>query len=201
MTHEQRITEIREREQKATAGPWIMGIDVEDGNGTAERVMSIDCGNSGTPVLGEVYNPDQIDEDNAIFIAHARSDIPFLLKHLDTLAAECLRLREERIELKRTIAFAYLYFVSKTTEAEEKELGRQLAKHYDPAFRQFLDAAKEVPLMNTLHPEIHKAAEPALLAEIAKPLSVHSEQPGMSPCDHDECPPNVCTRNAAKEAK
>lgn len=130
---------------------------------------------------------------------------------LDTLAAECLRLREDFDWLESNLVGSsgparasddehptHEWMFANIPVYEKGQGGLRAAIR---AARQALGAAKEVPLMNTLHPEIHKATEPALLAEIAKPLSIHSEHPTMSPCDHDECPPNACTRNAAKEAK
>lgn len=78
-TREERLAVIREREQQATKGPW-------------ESHACFDS--TGYPVysLHGVSGDDKRDYDqhvaNAAFIAHARSDIPWLLDQLATREAQ-----------------------------------------------------------------------------------------------------------------
>lgn len=80
------LTAIRERANQATPGPWI------NGHNTAER-------HSGVTSNGDGYEGARIAEvpssaPDAVFIAHAREDIPALLDYVDTLTARLAAVRE-----------------------------------------------------------------------------------------------------------
>jgi hypothetical protein len=66
-----RIDEIRAREKAATKGPWHIGA-----GGAAHMVYA--------PIQGGlVCSVKRRDQPNAMFIAHSRSDIPYLLERLE----------------------------------------------------------------------------------------------------------------------
>lgn len=99
-----RLDEIREREKKATKGPWVCAecadpdITTEDGTWITNQVCSgaDDDGDSG--------------HANGQFIAHSRADIPYLLARLD--AAE-RALREYTSGQPYEVADAYFSEYSK----------------------------------------------------------------------------------------
>lgn len=81
------LAEIRERANNATPGPWeadrpqVWGPNDE----SVAFVTTHDPGEgSGQPEW----------EANTVFIAHAREDVPALLDHVDTLAAQLAAVRE-----------------------------------------------------------------------------------------------------------
>lgn len=78
----QKLAEMKERESKATPGPWYM----------AGKWTVLSRRNSGDMVA----NMSRLDEHeaNADFIAHARTDIPILITEID-------RQRKEIVELKK----------------------------------------------------------------------------------------------------
>jgi hypothetical protein len=93
--HNIRLTEIRNRLEKATRGPWKAILR------KAERLMPIiqfGCPeNPDTDYGGFMYgrtgyspNPD----NNAVFIAHCPDDVEFLLDEVDRLKAEVAALRD-----------------------------------------------------------------------------------------------------------
>lgn len=82
-----RLDEIREREKKATKGPWkadgkIVRPISEEIKRRAPIAMT-DCSHG----IGQA---GVSDENNADFIAHSREDIPYLLERLEA-AEEALR--------------------------------------------------------------------------------------------------------------
>lgn len=101
MTPEQRA-EIRARAEAATEGGW--GFDGLNGNGSYYVVSD-----------GHEYVvADGLIEEDAVFIAHARTDVPALLDALDAAEAAVERLQEERQEqlnMAREIAHADRGFV------------------------------------------------------------------------------------------
>ena len=81
---DQRIKEIRERESKATPGPWSIeenaGAWNEEHDEPAYHVPEMHDLNGSefdVPSMG-----------NALFVAHARSDIPWLLERVEALTVE-----------------------------------------------------------------------------------------------------------------
>lgn len=86
---QQRLEEIREREKKATKGPWHFQAD------TAGRPVRLHADDFDTVITREL-NEDYLymtNQDEA-FIAHSREDIPFLLSHIDSLTNK-LKIAEE----------------------------------------------------------------------------------------------------------
>ena len=96
------LPSIRERAAKATKGPWHVyvpsvahvrvGVDADE--------QTIICwGGIDDADDGGVHGPT-VDEAraNAAFIAHARTDIPFLLAEVDRLTAQ--------VEAMRTLALS-----------------------------------------------------------------------------------------------
>ena len=81
----ERLREIRERAEKATLGPWYVGEKI------TWMVRSSAFGNiAHCDLQGGPGN-----EADAVFIAHAREDIPYLLERLETLERENEKLRED----------------------------------------------------------------------------------------------------------
>jgi hypothetical protein len=86
----ERLEEIRERAEKATPGPWHQGRFWKD-------VQAPDPRESYAPweiatMVGSVgpsstLNPDQEGRANALFVIHAREDVPALLAYVDYLEA------------------------------------------------------------------------------------------------------------------
>lgn len=78
------LTPIKAREAKATEGPWVRWLlKVYSGE---KRYFNI-CD------LASTCGKYEIEEDNAEFIAHARQDIPVLVRALETAWAEIASLR------------------------------------------------------------------------------------------------------------
>lgn len=77
MNDAERIAEIREREKAATPGPWISAP-----YDRADKWIDV-------PAPGVRVDYDDVDHDeqdsNAAFIAHARSDIPWLREKVEDL--------------------------------------------------------------------------------------------------------------------
>lgn len=77
MTDEER-EQIRERAEKATPGPWERGYGSRYGDVLAWR-------DGGVGQYALATTNAHVKEDNAAFIAHARTDIPALLAEVDAL--------------------------------------------------------------------------------------------------------------------
>ncbi|MBF8238890.1 hypothetical protein I1A23_06635 [Bacillus subtilis] len=67
-----KLEEIRQRADAATEGPWRIGKQSPNG-----------LNNIGT--IGGLLTAQTTDEDDAIYIAHARQDIPWLISEIDRL--------------------------------------------------------------------------------------------------------------------
>jgi hypothetical protein len=83
MTTEQRIEQIKERAERATAGPWTQ----EECGGQSIVVNPVKivlfAGRQSQDIAHDT-SAQQI-ECNADFIAHAREDVPFLLQQIEEL--------------------------------------------------------------------------------------------------------------------
>ena len=82
MLSDERISEIRARVDCAASGPWHLAIFCDE-HGEDERYANVEAGNQD--VAYQVLN------DDAAFIAAARTDVPWLL---DALAASQTRVAE-----------------------------------------------------------------------------------------------------------
>ena len=98
---QQRLQTIREREQKATKGPWLWdGSDTE----ADEPYIFTDRSHVAPKSVSVLFNADWGTNEDADFIAHSREDLPFLLDLVASLQAERERLQksvrhyEDRIE-------------------------------------------------------------------------------------------------------
>jgi hypothetical protein len=91
MTPEE-LAEIRAREQVATPGPWwwdSYSVIWHGGGDDSEQLLRIyDFRESGS---GDLMRGPRLAEAqaNALFVEHARTDIPNLLAEVDRLKAEC----------------------------------------------------------------------------------------------------------------
>jgi hypothetical protein len=97
LTPEQ-LAECRERERKATAGPWVHRIGKHQQNQQVQssEVGLVGDGDESRPLFtGWAWKPGghRDARPNADFIAHARTDIPALLAHIEEQAADTARLR------------------------------------------------------------------------------------------------------------
>lgn len=89
----QRVDEIRERAEKATDGPW--GYGVQKDIAVNPHGLAFLYG----PANGNIDKMQAFTSDDAAFIAHARSDIPWLLAEVARLrAALSFALAELEIE-------------------------------------------------------------------------------------------------------
>lgn len=93
MTPEQ-LAEIKARAAAATPGPWEYienRFNVEDDNG--DHIGSIRAieARMWIAAVDDVHPPEEA-EGNALFIAHARTDIPMLIDEIERLRAENARL-------------------------------------------------------------------------------------------------------------
>ena len=98
MTDEaKRLAEIRARAEKATPGPWKWHT-----SNSWRRLKRDDRGISQSvsePFVARDGHPDlDINEPDMQFIAHARTDIPFLLAEIERLRAQ-VRRYAERLEI------------------------------------------------------------------------------------------------------
>lgn len=75
-----RLQEIRERESKATAGPWVTDDVARVGVGEPYGPFLATC----KPSVHD-WPVRQQEQDDAEFIAHAREDVPWLLSEMERL--------------------------------------------------------------------------------------------------------------------
>lgn len=121
------VKEIRDRTEKATPGPWIRR-GVRHKIGPEEFLVVGPDGKNEVAFLsvgsqrGYKFQPDALRDGD--FIAHARTDIPALLKELDRLTTELERAREALAE-ERAACLAI------ATEHSSPPFG-----HSDPEYRR-----------------------------------------------------------------
>jgi len=76
---------IRARADAATAGPWAVevdgGVDMYTGEGWRQVDVCIPESGEGGAAMGD----HELAFEDATFIAHARTDVPFLLDLVDEL--------------------------------------------------------------------------------------------------------------------
>lgn len=104
------LEEIRDREAKATPGPWATttydGLRIVASCDNGERDIAFPARYEACPCEG---NPCAAERRaNADFIAHARQDIPTLLSHISEL--------EERIAFLEKVAEEMRGFIPNTWE-------------------------------------------------------------------------------------
>lgn len=91
---EKRLAEIRERESKATKGPWFFASHYDP---QIEMLVSAELANDehdNDPVLMRGYTaPDSLIEANWEFVQNARQDIPYLLAYIVGLLEQIESLR------------------------------------------------------------------------------------------------------------
>lgn len=83
----EREQEIRKRVEKARKGPWVMTEEGSDEIYFRNGYFDV----AGIPV--SLYR-----QADAVFIAHSREDVPYLLDELDRTEADNLRLKREILE-------------------------------------------------------------------------------------------------------
>jgi|GEM_PF-3101132 len=88
-----KLEEIRERAEKATAGPWEFSIK-DRKNSEPRNLIEVNREEDKLNIIQDVWG-----REDAEFIAHARQDIPYLLEALQQ-AQEELNRSEEEWELK-----------------------------------------------------------------------------------------------------
>ena len=115
------IEEIKARVEKATPGPWRTSGDIEHLVCAEENSEKY----SGPPIIadcGHLYNASnsfQVREmqDNAVFIAHARTDIPALIAEVERLN---IVLQDERKEHSKGYARLRSTYINADTEKEKQ---------------------------------------------------------------------------------
>lgn len=90
MIDEKRLAEIREREAKATKGPWLWDGDVTSYDEENDAPWLVSEGEKQI-LTGGIKATSKADVD---FIAHARTDIPFLLAQLEAARREVEKLEK-----------------------------------------------------------------------------------------------------------
>jgi len=83
------LAEIQARADAATPGPWYQGRDKISGESDGEAWTREDCTD---PESCDLF-PTAAREEDAHFIAHARTDVPALVAEVAALRAEIQRLR------------------------------------------------------------------------------------------------------------
>jgi len=86
------LQEIKERERKATGGPWVNMGEVDPDNPFFGQIWSA---NEESGRLKTIVTMAELDDqtDDFNFIAHAREDIPALVAEIERLQAEVKRLK------------------------------------------------------------------------------------------------------------
>lgn len=75
-----RLEQIRERERKASPGPWVIDLNVHEISTELAEVFQIATWMDAEPPTDQHW-------DDADFISHAREDIPYLLARLQSVEA------------------------------------------------------------------------------------------------------------------
>jgi len=185
-TAAQIIREIRERVRKATAGPWAWESIAEKSN---EFAVGTAFNADGQPLSGRLPEGDWVEDAvierrgligmnesghanfaDADFIAHARTDIPFLLAQLETTASalseqdEALTaLKAERDEYRRL--YESLLAARMTQPERERDEARQVAETYRQLYRRAAQEAGKPEAQLAAHDEEHARDIIALLRE------------------------------------
>jgi hypothetical protein len=119
LTQEQ-LEAIRQRAENATPGPWEVGWgDVITKHPDCQNVSQWYGGHSNAICSlndGE-YIMNSNEDNDAAFIANARTDIPALLDHIAELEAEVKRLESELTECNRV----YLELLLRYGSAKEDD--------------------------------------------------------------------------------
>lgn len=178
-----RLREIQERESKATEGPWEYAVDSclrcrDEGKEGEYDILQVPSG----------YHAMLDRKEDADFIAHSRSDIPWLLKlaaelqlDLEPLKRECDRKWEnEPRQHIVNIAASALHWRQRENERLESELAS--------AQREGMASLQKWQKENCELTLRAKAAEAALLeARKVDWISVDAEEkPGKSPDPFEE---------------
>lgn len=92
------LAEIKERESKATAGPWAWG----------ESYFNVWLGSHLNTIVGSSGYDDgdstvDVSEENAEFIAHAREDVPALIAEVERLEKESQKYFEQAMRLHEAL--------------------------------------------------------------------------------------------------
>lgn len=139
----ERETEIRERAEAATEGPWAAdGAEIYRAPNGIIRISQW---------VGETLDIDDRGRSNrdAEFVAHAREDVPALLAEIDRLRAE-IEQRKLNVELanaRHRIAFdraSRQRVARKRAEAELAEVVTRAAKQLPQVWRSAAKMAREL---------------------------------------------------------
>ncbi len=77
---------IRDRADKATEGPWFVGVSSSDGMAPPYfSIGNFEADDHYEDTIAQIWGGNHDYELNAAFIAHARTDIPALLDEIDRL--------------------------------------------------------------------------------------------------------------------
>lgn len=116
----QRISEIRARCDAATPGPWEYRDNGFDGGVYAANEILF----GGEPCEGRI----EPDDPNAAFIAHARTDIPYLLVEIERLTKEHNAMKQSCDGLRASHDNLYARLRELTARAEQAERERNTYK-------------------------------------------------------------------------
>lgn len=85
---DEELTQIKERAEKATKGPWDVDVPVDYCTNCKNEYEIVQSELFLAPIVAELRNIE-----DAEFIAHAREDIPKLIVEIEELRAENQRYR------------------------------------------------------------------------------------------------------------
>lgn len=98
---DEELTQIKERAEKATKGPWDVDVPVDYCTNCKNEYEIVQSELFLAPIVAELRN-----REDAEFIAHAREDIPKLLAEIESLKKENKRLLDELIWLSYSLLHA-----------------------------------------------------------------------------------------------
>ncbi|MDL5143121.1 hypothetical protein [Bacillus atrophaeus] len=85
MKNNLKLEEIRQRADAATAGPWLPNNDINYDQGKAKIIWGPKGPGCGSIAEVRVDYPNTPRENDCIFIANARQDVPWLISEIDRL--------------------------------------------------------------------------------------------------------------------
>jgi hypothetical protein len=124
------LHEIKTRLAAATKGKWMV-TQVEGQYSSDSRQVSALIESGGqTYSLPLLYPSSGINHEDLDFVAHARQDIPDLLKEVERLTAEGNKALSRNVEIRIDLQSAF------TALEEERKRSERLTKHAEQLYRE-----------------------------------------------------------------
>ncbi|MFV8250225.1 hypothetical protein [Bdellovibrio bacteriovorus] len=124
----QQLDEIKQRVEAATEGPWMVTKADDFPQLYKLPLYKGCCGLENDEIKTAICYPDgRMNESNSDFIAHARTDIPALLEHIESLQGQLNTEKKHHSEAVSKL----LILTSKFKELQgQLEEGREVICHY-----------------------------------------------------------------------